>query len=191
MTRTTMRLRMIAMTAALAAAAMFGCSGEVTENGSPVDLLVTSAPKFGRVDLAGGTGCSSAVADVTVRVQARNAAATGTFTQVRLQSYRVSYSRRDGGRTVPASFVRTVDTILAVGGTAALPEFIVLQGDAVSQAPFAALQPQNGGRDAETGRSIVNMDVIVEVFGETLGGDRVYDATRFPLDFCFGCGGCD
>jgi hypothetical protein len=35
------------------------------------------------------------------------------------------------------------------------------------------------------------MDVIVEIFGETLGGDAVYDATRFPLDFCYSCGGCN
>jgi hypothetical protein len=59
------------------------------------------------------------------------------------------------------------------------------------RAPFVALQPQNGGRDPETGRTVVQVDVTVEVFGETLAGDNVYDATTFPLESCFACGGCD
>ena len=42
----------------------------------------------------------------------------------------------------------------------------------------------------ETGRPIVGLDVVVEVFGETLAGERVSGSTRFPLDFCFDCGGC-
>jgi hypothetical protein len=67
----------------------------------------------------------------------------------------------------------------------------VVEPDALTLAPFAALLPQNGGRDPVTGRPFVKLDVIVEIFGETLGGDRVYDATRFPLDFCYDCGGCD
>jgi len=65
-----------------------------------------------------------------------------------------------------------------------------IEADALSQAPFAALQPQNGGRDAETGRPVVKLEVILEVFGETLAGDNVFDSTVFPLEFCFGCGGC-
>jgi hypothetical protein len=34
------------------------------------------------------------------------------------------------------------------------------------------------------------MDVIVEIFGQTLAGENVSGSTRFPLDFCFHCGGC-
>jgi hypothetical protein len=34
------------------------------------------------------------------------------------------------------------------------------------------------------------MDVLVELFGETLAGERVSGSTRFPLDFCYNCGGC-
>ncbi|HUP62778.1 MAG TPA: hypothetical protein VNA69_20425 [Thermoanaerobaculia bacterium] len=181
---------MISIVAVLTTA-MLGCGGEYTQSGSPIALLVTSVPLMSQIDLAGGAGCDGFAAEVKVQAVAKNASAGGTFNQVRLSSYRVSYIRTDGGSQVPASFVRTLDTIIASGGSASLPEFVILEGDAVGQAPFAALQPQNGGRDPVTGRPLVKMDVIVEVFGETLGGDRVYDATRFPLDFCFNCGGCD
>jgi hypothetical protein len=36
----------------------------------------------------------------------------------------------------------------------------------------------------------VKLEVILEVFGETLAGDNVFDSTAFPLEFCFDCGGC-
>jgi hypothetical protein len=28
------------------------------------------------------------------------------------------------------------------------------------------------------------------VFGETLGGDNVFDSTTIPLEFCYDCEGC-
>ena len=61
---------------------------------------------------------------------------------------------------------------------------------AFDQAPFAALLPQNGSRDPETGKPFVQMDIIIEVFGETLAGERVSGSARSPLTFCFHCGGC-
>jgi hypothetical protein len=92
---------------------------------------------------------------------------------------------------VPAPFVRSVDLLVPVGGGATnLQSFVVFQADAVRQQPFAALLPQNGGRDPETGRPIVRMDVIMDFFGETLAGSNVSARTRFTLDFCFQCGGC-
>ena len=61
---------------------------------------------------------------------------------------------------------------------------------ALNQAPFAALLPQNGGIDPETGKPIITMDVILTFFGQTLAGERVSGNTRLTLDFCFSCGGC-
>jgi hypothetical protein len=34
------------------------------------------------------------------------------------------------------------------------------------------------------------MDIILEVFGSTMAGERVSGSTRIPLDFCFDCAGC-
>ncbi len=44
--------------------------------------------------------------------------------------------------------------------------------------------------DPETHKPFVSMDVILEVFGSTLAGERVSGSTRMSLDFCFSCGGC-
>ena len=187
---TTMQKSRAFIAVAALAAGLFGCSGELTDSGSPVALVVTNTQKISQIDLSGGTGCGSTIGTINLQVIPKSSKATGNFVQVRVTRYRVSYQRTDGGKQVPAPFVRSADQLIGVGSTGALSDFTVLESDAVTQAPFVALQPVNGGRDPDTGRPVVKLDVIVEIFGETLGGDRVYDATRFPLDFCFNCGGC-
>lgn len=181
----------LAAVVAMAVLLVAGCSSELTDSAAPVELIVTNEQNLQQIDLAGGDGCDQPGGTIKMQVIAKNENASGPFVQVRATRYRVSYVRTDGGRLVPASFVRSIDSLLEVGGTAtSLSSFLILQPDAFNQAPFVALRPNNGGRDPDTGRPVVQMDVIVEVFGETLGGDNVYGATRFPLDFCFDCGGC-
>jgi outer membrane murein-binding lipoprotein Lpp len=190
--RTTMT-RTIAMAAlALAAAVLAGCSSELTDNSAPVELVVTNTQNLSQLDIAPNddADCDASVGTITMQVIPKNASVTSDFTQVRVTRYRVSYQRTDGGRQVPSPFVRSIDNLIAPGSSGALTNFVILEGTALNQAPFAALLPQNGGRDPDTGQRTVKMDVIVEIFGETLGGDNVYDATRFPLDFCYDCGGC-
>jgi hypothetical protein len=182
------------MAALALCAAVLGCSGELQDNDAVVELVVTSTQNLTLIELnptlaAADPDCDQTVGTINMQLIPKRDA-TGPGTQVRVNRYRVSYQRTDGGRQVPASFVRSIDTLLGVGAPAGLSNFLILEPDALSQAPFAALLPQNGGRDPDTGRAFVKMDVIVEIFGETLGGDNVYDATRFPLDFCYGCGGC-
>ncbi len=182
--------RTLLVVAAALAAALAGCSGELANNSSPVELVVTNSQTISQIDLAGGAGCTGTIGAINMTVIPKNGAAVGEFLQVRVTRYKVSYQRIDGGSQVPQSFVRATDQLLGVGAAAGLSNFTVLESDAITQAPFAALLPQNGGRDPVTGRPVVKMDVIVEIFGETLSGDRVYDATRFPLDFCYQCNGC-
>ena len=188
-----MTRKSIALAAAvLAAAVLAGCSSELTSNSAPVDLIVTNTQNIHTLDIAPNddADCDESVGTINMQVVAKNSSVGGDFNQVRVTRYRVSYQRTDGGRQVPSSFVRSVDTLIGVGSSGSLTQFVILEGSAVNQAPFAALLPQNGGRDPDTGQRTVKMDVIVEIFGETLGGDNVYDATRFPLDFCYDCGGC-
>jgi hypothetical protein len=178
---------------ALASVAALSCSTELTDNAAPVELLVTNTQNLNRIDLdplANDADCDEQVGTINMQVLPKNSSATGTQLGVRVQRYRVSYRRIDGGTLVPPPFVRPIDTLIAVNGSAAGSNFTIIESNALTQAPFAALQPQNGGRDAETGRASVTLEVVVEVFGETLAGDNVYDATSFPLEFCFSCGGC-
>lgn len=188
--RTTINVAVLAL-----AAAVFGCSGELTDNAAPVELVVTNTQNLQIIELdpvvaAADEDCNESVGTINLQTFAKRSDVTGFAAQVRVTRYRVSYQRTDGGRAVPASFVRSMDTLIGVGESAGVEEFLVIEPDAVVQAPFVSLLPQNGGRDPDTGRPIVKMEVIMEFFGETLGGSNVYDATRFPLDFCYGCGGC-
>lgn len=175
--------------------AFFGCSGELTDSAAPVELVVTNTQNLQIVDLdpavaSADPDCDQDIGTINMQVFAKRQDVTGNAAQVRVTRYRVSYQRSDGGKLVPAPFVRSMDTLIGVGSDADVTGLLVIEPDAIVQAPFVALLPQNGGRDPDTGRPIVKMEVIMEFFGETLGGSNVYDATRFPLDFCYGTCGC-
>ena len=186
----------IAVVLALAASS-FSCSNEFTNSAAPVELIATNEQTLQLIDLNGDpegeSACQQNVGEIILRalLKAPLGDVDQRFNDVRVTRYRVSYARTDGGTLVPSPFVRSVDILVpAGGGQTNVASFVVLQADAVVQAPFAALRPQNGGRDPETGRQVVRMDVIMDFFGETLSGSNVTARTRFPLDFCFGCGGC-
>ena len=188
--RTTFNVAVLAL-----AVAVFGCSGKLTDNAAPVELVATNTQNLQILDLdpnvaAADPDCQQDIGTINLQVFAKRSDVSGTSAQVRVTRYRVSYQRTDGGKLVPAPFVRSMDTLIGIGQSAGVSQFLVVEPDAIVQAPFAALLPQNGGRDPDTGRPIVKMDVIMEFFGETLGGSNVYDATRFPLDFCYGTCGC-
>jgi hypothetical protein len=184
-------LKSVAM-AGLALVAL-SCGSDITKNASPVELVVTNTQVLQKIDLAGGTNCDQDVGTIEMQALIKNANATGDarFNDVRITRYRVSYVRTDGGRLVPAPFVRSIDTLVEAGsGSTSLSKFVIVQGDAITQAPFVSLLPTNGGRDPDTGRTRVSMDVVIEVFGQTLAGENVSGRTRFPLDFCYNCSGC-
>lgn len=179
--------------AAVAVAGITGCSNDLNRNAAPVELVATNSQNLVRIDLNGGTRCSETVATVNLQAFLKNPSQISdqTFNQVRITRYQISYVRTDGGKIVPASFVRSIDNLLTPGGSpASLSNFQAFEVDAINHAPFQALFPNNGGRDPETGRIVVSMDAILTVFGETLAGERVSATTRVPLDFCFICGGC-
>lgn len=198
MNRNRKRVALVAAAAILLLAA--GSCNDINRQSSPIDLLVTNTQILHRLDLAGdvvgSTACRQSIG--TIHIQALQLSTPSTnpnltpadLNQVRIDRYRVSYVRADGGHLVPAPFVRSISTLVAVGATADATTFQVFDPNALNQAPFAALLPQNGGHDPETGRSTVTMDVILEVFGTTLAGERVTGSTRMTLDFCFSCGGC-
>lgn len=172
---------------ALLALLLISCSDASTRT-APVELVATTDQDVLIIDMLNPP--STALGTITLRAVQKRSVSDDRFLDVRLVSYRVSYRRTDGGTLVPTTFVRTISGILPVGGAAqTLNDFVIFNIDALNQAPFAALLPQNGGRDPETGQSTIKMDVIVEIFGETLAGDNVYDSVRIPIWFCVGCQG--
>ncbi len=186
-----------AVMAALASAAMLACK-ESNRQSSPVTLVVTTAQNLQRIDLKpGATNCDQTLGTVTIKnilIQNTqpppNLPTNSTLDDVKVTSYRISYVRTDGGTSIPAPFTRAISITVPLNGSGELGTFLAFQPDALSQAPFAALLPQNGGRDPQTGRAVVQMNIILEVFGETLAGERVSGSTTVPLDFCYDCSGC-
>jgi hypothetical protein len=183
--------------AALAAGALLSCK-ESNRQSAPVMLIVTTTQSLQRIDLQpGALNCDQNIGTVNIRnllIQntspSENLPTNSTLDDVRITGYRISYRRTDGGTSVPASFTRAISLLVPLGGTGDLGTFLAFQTDALTQAPFAALLPQNGGRDPQTGRSVVQMSVTLEVFGETIAGERVTGSTTIPLDFCYACQGC-
>jgi hypothetical protein len=193
----TRKLASIAAVALLGAAAL-SCK-EINRQSSPVQLVVSTAQTLHRLDLkTGAANCDQNIATVTIRsvlIQntqpSVNLPTNPALDDVKITEYRISYVRTDGGTSIPAPFTRSISILVPVNTVGSdLGTFLAFQPDALTQAPFAALLPQNGGKDPQTGRSVVQMDVILEVFGSTLAGERVSGSTRIPLDFCFDCAGC-
>lgn len=194
-----MRMKQIALIAAIAlpSVAILSCNSIARES-APVQLVVSGTQNLNQVDLlAGAAGCATSLGTVQLRVLLLQNQGDGqhptnnTFNDVKLDRYQVTYQRTDGGKLIPPSFVRsTAQVLTANGGSQNLSDFVAFETNAFNLAPFAALLPQNGGKDPETGLAFVKMDIILTVFGETLAGERVQGSARFPVNFCYNCGGC-
>lgn len=194
-----MRMKHIALIAAMAlsSVAILSCNSVARESG-PVMLVVSGTQNLNQIDLRfGAAGCNTSLGTVqlSVRLLQNQSDAThpvrNNLNDVKLDRYQVTYLRTDGGKLVPPSFVRSTSQVLLAGGAPqSLSDFLAFETNAFNLAPFAALLPQNGGRDPETGLGFVKMDIILTIFGETLAGERVQGSARFPVNFCFNCGGC-
>ena len=185
--------KILTVSGALLTLALLACS-DINKSSTPVELLmtVTSQP-ISRFDLNGGSGCDVGSPIATVQIESRllNTVSNSALLDVRVTGYRVTYTRTDGGHQVPATYTRSLDFLITAGSTNSNIVFHITDfGNIFTQAPFVALLPQNGGRDPETGLKTVKMNINLEIFGETLAGDRVSASTVIPLDVCFDCGGC-
>jgi len=167
-----------------------GCSSDIASDDSPVLLTAEATPRRSQVDIS--TDQEVGFVDVLVRlIQKNGTSVTDTrFLTVRLDRYRVTYVRSDGGRTVPQGFVAALpSTNVTVGNTATLLTNVqILNPNAFTQAPFAALLAQNGGVDPDTGQRFVKVTALIEVFGESLSGQNVTASVQVPFTFCNGCG---
>ncbi|HUP66488.1 MAG TPA: hypothetical protein VM557_14550 [Thermoanaerobaculia bacterium] len=164
---------------------------EVANTSSPVELLVTISETLHVLDFADPNCGSLGVITFRNLIKRPDIVTDPRFLDVRLTAYRVSYERTDGGTQVPAPFTRSLSLLIPAGGAATeLSTFIGFEPGVFNQAPFVALLPANGGKDPETGKHTVEMDLVVDFFGETLSGEDVSARARQRLTFCIACGGC-
>jgi hypothetical protein len=195
--RVGMKMKRIALiaTVALLSLAILSCN-PIARESSPVLLIVSGTQNLNQIDLRpGAAGCATSIGSVELSVRLLQpqgpSTARNDFNDVKLDRYQVTYLRTDGGKLVPPTFVRSTAQVLLAGGSAqSLSDFIAFETNALNLAPFAALLPQNGGKDPDTGLGFVKMDIILTVYGSTLAGERVSGTARFPLNFCYNCGGC-
>lgn len=173
------------ITLALLVGSLAGCS-EINRESAPVELLATIDQDTDTIDLLDLP--TENLVTILLRAIQKRTDSDPRFLDVKLIRYQVSYRRTDGGSLVPASFVRTISGTVPVGGGPTIfNTFTVFDIESLQQAPFAALRPQNGGRDPETGNRFVKMDVIIDIFGETISGQRVSARAQAPFTFCAGC----
>jgi hypothetical protein len=194
-----MRIKKIALiaTVMLLSVAVLSCNS-VAKESSPVLLVVSGTQNLNQIDLqAGAPGCATGIGTVQMTVKLLQNQSdpllptNNNLNDVKLDRYQVTYQRTDGGKLIPPSFVRSTAQVLTAGGSAqSLSDFIAFETNAFNLAPFAALLPQNGGKDPDTGLGFVKLDIILTVYGSTLAGERVSGSARFPVNFCFNCGGC-
>src|SRR3981081_857670 len=104
----------------LLGAAMLTCS-ELNKSSAPVRVVVTNTQVLHKIDLAGGTGCNQNIATVLMQAVLLqnpsdiNLPTNTRFDYVRIDRYRVSYVRTDGGTLVPSPFVRSISALLSLG----------------------------------------------------------------------------
>jgi hypothetical protein len=190
------RLSLTAL-ATLLALVGFSCRIEdIVDESAPVELTAHITDQLSRLDLADTSDCGTVFRFIIRNIVKRTSFPGGVpvdtrFLDVLLRSYRVTYVRTDGGRLVPRPFVNSFSGLVPAGGESSeLPSVQLFSPGVTREAPFAALLPEAGGRDPETGLQLVRMDVMIEFFGETLAGDAVSTSMRFPLTVCISCGGC-
>src|SRR5436190_20922070 len=133
-----------------------GSCNDINRQAAPIDLVVTNTQLLTRIDLAGdppgSTNCQGFIGTIHIlAIQLQPSSSNPNLTaadlnQVKIDRYRVSYVRADGGHLVPAPFVRSISTLVGIGQASDASNFQVFDPNAILQAPFVALLPQNGGR---------------------------------------------
>ena len=163
----------IALAAVLAFAS--GCTNEQGETESPVFITVNIEFQPGFVNVADVAPVQ--IDTITLRSELKDGIDPRGFADAQINSYRVTFTRTDGGTVVPPPQTFGAGIVVPVRGSATLENFPVLYAPAVQQAPFDQLLPYNGGIDRETGRDEVDTSFNLTFYGQTVSGHRVESQT--------------
>ena len=119
-----------------------------------------------------------------------NAKASGTLNSaqdVRILRWVITPERNDGGTTASPQAIFDQGIIVPAGGTNGLDNWRVYPVEYLNEIPLAYLLPQNGGVDPETANRNIRQRLVLQMFGETMGGKSVASIPQ-PIQYNFFCG---
>ena len=154
-----------------------GCSNSQGTTESPVFITVSIDLQPGFVNVA--VPAPVQINTMTLQSHPKDPTSVDTqgFSDVQVNQYTVTFTRTDGGTTVPPPQTFGCGVLVPHDGNAALSNFPVLYASALSQSPFDQLFPFNGGIDRQTGNAEIDMKFNITFFGQTVSGKRVQSDT--------------
>ena len=168
---------LIAVTLAAVLAAASGCTNPQGESEAPVFITVDLEEQPGFVNVA--TPAAVQVDTIILNSELKDPRASDPqgMGDAQINSYRVTFTRTDGGTIVPPAQTFGCGVLVPSGGEATLNNFPILYAAAVQQSPFDQLLPFNGGIDRETGRDEIDTAFNITFYGTTVSGKRVQSQT--------------
>lgn len=165
-----------------------GCGDERTQNSEGAVILSLTdfdgLPFQVSVNQASQTGAVTVETLTLQNIPKDPRGTTSDLMSIELDSVEITYSRADRGTRVPPPRVRTIFSLVPVGGTATIDNLEIMGLEQLLNPPLSDLLFQNGGFDSETGSSLIVLDVNIRFFGRTLGGDEIASGfDSFRLEF--------
>ncbi|MEO6325086.1 MAG: hypothetical protein ABIT01_18005 [Thermoanaerobaculia bacterium] len=133
------------------------------------------------------SGAALQISTVTVRnILKIPGANPNQFLDVRLEGYTVTWTRLDGGRSLPPAEQWGGNVIVPVNGQSTLSNYPFLSSGALLRPPFDQLFPFNGGIDRDTNQATIRLRGEVVFFGRTLSGQTATGKGNFDMIFFYG-----
>jgi hypothetical protein len=165
----------LALVAVLAFAS--GCTNPQGESEAPVFITVDLEEQPGFINVALAAPVQVETIILNSELKDPNASDPQGMADTQINSYRVSFTRRDGGTMVPPAQTFGAGILVPSGGEATLNNFPIMYESSLLQSPFDQLQPFNGGIDRETGQPEIDMAFNLTFYGLTVSGKRVQSQT--------------
>lgn len=109
---------------------------------------------------------------------------TSELQSIELRTMEVTFTRVDTGSRVPPSRVRSIFGVVPINGTFVLENFEIMGPEQLLNPPLSDLLFENGAIDTETNAPFIALDVRIQFFGRTLGGEDVASAgDTFRIEF--------
>jgi hypothetical protein len=172
-----MKKRALIALALVALAAAPACTNDEAETEAPV--FVTVDLDLQPLAVSASSGLPITIQTMTLESRLKNPSATDPqgFADTQINTYVVTYSRRDGGTRIPPAETFSAAILLPANGTATLQGFPIMAASSLQRSPFDQLLPFNGGFDRETGLPEIHLFYSITFFGTTASGHRVRSET--------------